>query len=217
MATAKVTTFVQLLACGNWKGRLQTTWMNKGQCHPQSSHMRNWLCAHLGSSLPALHRECHKTKQWCFLFLHMLLLLHHHPAILLHLSVSALLQGPASTLLIDGHNEDFRAAAAEHHHTGCLLHVLQGPRRRWKKGTELCKPAWLPVEYGGYLSSKQFSTFLWLEGPHTSTLVYMVLPVPPIVGSAMVFSFSSLTLPNFLVKQSHGTIISYPKSILQHC
>ena len=39
MATAKVTTSVQLVACGNQKVRLQTTRRNKGQCHPQISEL----------------------------------------------------------------------------------------------------------------------------------------------------------------------------------
>lgn len=50
------------LTCGNWKGKLRTTQRNKGQCHPQPSHLGNQLCAELGCSLHALHSKYHKTK-----------------------------------------------------------------------------------------------------------------------------------------------------------
>lgn len=77
------------------------------------------------------------------------------------------------------------------------------------------------MEGGGCLSPEQLSTPLCLILPLNddipSILAYMVLPVLPTVGSAMLFSFGSLALPNFLVKQFHGTIIYYPKSISQHC
>jgi len=75
------------------------------------------------------------------------------------------------------------------------------------------------MEGGGCLSPEQLSTPLWLilllNDYIPSVLAYM--EVPPTVGSAMLFSFGSLALPNFLVKQFHGTIINYPKSISQHC
>lgn len=50
------------LTCGNWKNKLRATWRNKGQRHPQTSHLGNWLCAELSSSVHVLHRKCCKTK-----------------------------------------------------------------------------------------------------------------------------------------------------------
>lgn len=77
------------------------------------------------------------------------------------------------------------------------------------------------MQVGGCLSLGKLSSPLWLIPPLNayipSVLAYTVLPVPSTAGSTMLFSFGSLTLPNFLVKQFHGTIINYSKSISQHC
>lgn len=82
------------------------------------------------------------------------------------------------------------------------------------------KPARGQMEGSRCLSPEQLSASLWLISPLDdyipSVLAYMVLPVPPTVGSDKL-SFGTLTLPNFLVKQFHGTIRNYPKSISQHC
>lgn len=112
------------LACGNWKGKLQTTQREKGQCHAQPSHLGNQVCAELCRSLYGLHSKCCKTNLWNFLFPQVLLLLHCNPTPFHCLSVSALLQGPASTLLTDGWDEGFRAVADEQQEARYLLQVL---------------------------------------------------------------------------------------------
>lgn len=101
--------------------------------------------------------------------------------------------------------------------------LCEDPEEGGKKGgnQQQCKPAWSAMQFGGCLSLGQLSSPLWLILPLNacipSILAYAVLPVPSTVGSTMLSSFGPLTLPNFIAKEFHGTIINYSKPISQHC
>lgn len=101
--------------------------------------------------------------------------------------------------------------------------LCEDPEEGDEKGgkQQQCKPAWSAMQVGRCLSLGQLSSplrlILPLKASIPSLLAYIVFPVPSTVRSTMLFSFGSLSLPNYLVKQFHGTIINYSKSISQHC
>lgn len=142
MATAKITPSMQLpgfryFCCSDlWhlkrQSNLQTTQRNESQCHPQPFHLEN--------QLHVLHSECSKTKPSNALYLpkwSSICTTSPHS-----LSVSALLWGAASTLITDGCNKRFWAAAAQHQEAEPLLQALWGSRKGDKTwgNQQQCKP-----------------------------------------------------------------------------
>lgn len=212
------------LTCGNWEGKLWATQRYKDQCHSQPYHLGNQLCAKLSSSLHALHSKCCKTKPSdAFYFPRCSSFCTASPR-----SFTAFLSVlfsrdrlPRCRLMAATKVSELPQLSTKRQHP--FSGLCEDPEVGGKKGgnQQQRKPVWSPMEGGGCLSPEQLSTPLGLILPLNddipSILAYMVLPVPPTVGSAMLFSFGSLALPNFLVKQFHGTIINYPKSISQHC
>lgn len=158
--------------------------------------------------------------QWCFIFPQVVLHAHHISTFPFCQCFSGDLL-PHWQLMAVTNVSELLQLSTKRQNPFCR--PCEDPEEDDKKGgnQQQCKPAWSAMQVGGCLSRGQLSSSLWLILPMNaympSILAYAVLPVPSTVGSTMLFSFGSLILPNFLVKQFHGTIINYSKSISQHC
>lgn len=121
---------------GNWKGKVVTAWRNKGQWHPQSSLLGNWLYSKFGSSLHALHSKCCKTKPSDAFYFSKGSSFPPHPK-----SPSLpFYQCPSPGTCFHNANWwlrwSFTAATSDHQVTGSLLQALWGSRSGWQIGRQ---------------------------------------------------------------------------------